>query len=127
MQRAILSLPGSDGLMSLHNMLDHLWDLFPGVSREAFINEVEKSLIKLRRLGDLFLERQYGKDRRPMTVDEWDGFSLPDFVEWDSDRQRWEMNPSQPGVEEIFVQLSQGGINDLRLYEAQRKGSIESE
>jgi hypothetical protein len=107
--------------MSLHRMLDHLWDLFPRASRQAFISDVEKSLLSLRRLGDLYLERQYGTERRPMTVDEWDGFSLLNFVKWDSDSQRWKVSPRQPGADEIFVQLSQGGINDLRSYEAQAK------
>lgn len=68
MQRAILSFPGSDGLVSLRHMLDHLWDRFPKTSREAFITEVGKSLFKLRRLGDLYLERQYGTERGPTTT-----------------------------------------------------------
>ncbi len=124
MQRAILSFPGSDGLVSLRHMLDHLWVQFPKAAREAFIDEVEKALLKLRRLGALYLERQYGTERRPMTVDEWHSFSLLNFVQWDSDGRRWTLSPSQAGVEDVFVQLSQGGINDLRLYEIQAKGFI---
>jgi hypothetical protein len=85
---------------------------------------VGESLLKLQRLGDVYLERQYGKDRRPVTVDEWDGFALLNFVEWDNDIRRWRVNPRQPGVEDVFVQISQGGINDLRLYEAQAKEII---
>jgi len=117
MQRAILSFPGSDGLGSLHHMLDHLWAQFPNASREAFIDEVENALLKLRRLGNIYLERQNGTERRPMTVDEQDSFSLLNFVEWDSAGQRWTSTPEQTGVEDVFVQLTQGGINDLRLYE----------
>lgn len=124
MQRAMLSFPGNDGLVSLSRMLDHLWDQFPNESREVFIGEVGKSLLKLHRLGDLSLERQYSTNRRPMTVDEWDGFSLLNFVEWDSNAQRWTVRPRQPGVEDFLVQISQGGINDLRLYEAQARGII---
>jgi|GEM_PF-2919997 len=121
MQRAILSFPDSDGLVSLRRMLDHLWAQFPATSRETFIDEVGKSLLKLWRLGDLYLERQYDTDRRPLTVAERVGFSLLNFVEWDGDAQQWKISPGQSGVEEIFVQLSQGGINDLRLYEAQNE------
>lgn len=124
MQREMLSFPGSDGLVSLRQMLDHLWDRFPNTSREVFIREVEKCLLKLRRLGDVYLERQYSNARRPITFDEWDGFSLLNFVEWDSEIRRWRVNPRQPGVEDVFVQVSQGGINDLRLYEAQAKEII---
>jgi len=86
-----------------------------------FIREVKESLLKLQRLGDVYLERQYSNDCRPMTFDEWDGFSLLNFVEWDSDIQRWRVNAQQPGVEDVFVQISQGGLNHLRLYEAQAK------
>lgn len=121
MQRTMLSFPGSDGLVSLGQMLDHLWDRFPNTSREVFIREVGKDLLKLWRLGDVYLERQYSNGRRPVTVDEWDGFSLLNFVGWDSDIQRWRVNPRQPGVEDLFVQISQGGIKDLNLYEAQAK------
>jgi hypothetical protein len=81
--------------------------------------DVEKSLLSLLRLGDLYLERQYDTDRRPMTVDEWKGFSLRNFVEWDSHGQRWKVSPGHAGAEDIFVQLSQGAVNDLRAYEAQ--------
>ena len=124
MQRAILFFPGSDGLVSLRHMLDHLWDLFPKASREAFIDEVGKALLKLWHLGDLYLERQYGLERRSMTVDECRSFSLLNFVEWDCDGQRWTVSPGQAGVDDVFVQLSQGGINDLRSYEIQAKGFI---
>ena len=110
--------------MSLPRMLDRLWDLFPGASRDAFISDVEKSLLSLGRRGDLYIERQSDTDRRPMTVDEWDGFSLLNFVEWDNDGQRWKVSPRQAGAEDIFVQLSQGGVNDLRAYEAQAKVPI---
>jgi len=75
-----------------------------------FIREVKESLLKLQRLGDVYLERQYSNDRHPMTFDEWDG-----------DIQRWRINAQQLGVEDVFVQISQGGLNDQRLYEAQAK------
>jgi hypothetical protein len=124
MQRAMLSVAGSDGLISLGQMMDHLWVRFPNTSRDVFIREVEESLLKLQRLGNVYLERQSSNDRRPMTFDEWDRFSLLNFVEWDSDIQRWRVNAQQPGVEDVFMQISQGGLNDLRLYEAQAKEII---
>ena len=122
MQKAILSFPGSDGLVSLPSMMDHLWAEFPQMSREDFIHEVQNALLTLRHLGDLYIELQNGTDRRPITVDEWCSFSLPNFIEWDSDGQRWTLSPGQTGVEDVFVQLSQGGINDLELHEIQARG-----
>ena len=122
MQKAILSFPGSDGLVSLPSMMDHLWAEFPRASREDFIDEVQNTLLTLRRLGDLYIELQNGTDRRPITVDEWCSFSLPNFIEWDGDGQRWTLSPGQTGVEDVFVQLSQGGINDLELHEIQARG-----
>ena len=122
MQKAILSLPGSDGLVSLPSMMDHLCAEFPRASREDFIDEVQNTLLTLRRLGDLYIELQNGAERRPITVDEWRSFSLPNLIEWDSDGQRWTLSPGQTGVEDVFVQLSQGGIDDLKLHEIQARG-----
>jgi hypothetical protein len=63
-QRAILAFPGSDGLVSVRPLLDRLWREFPGASREDFVDEVGKALLKLHRLGGLYLERQFGVERR---------------------------------------------------------------
>jgi hypothetical protein len=118
MQRAILSSANSEGLIDFRSMLDHLWSLFPGASREAFIDEVGKNLIKLWRLGDLYLERKDGVERRTMTVDEWKHFSLREFVVWDGDSHQWALSQKHEELQDLFVQLSQGGIDDLRRYES---------
>lgn len=128
MQRAILSFPGSDGRASVRLLLDHLWHLFPRTSREAFIDEVGKNLIKLHRLGDFYLARQYGVDRLTVTVNEWDDFSLRNFVGWDRASQQWAVSKRQEEVDDILIQLLQGGINDLKLYGIQnKKAGVESQ
>jgi hypothetical protein len=121
MQRAILAFSGSDGLVSIRPMLDCLWREFPRVSREDFVEEVGKALLKLHRLGDLYLERQFGVERRIVKVDEWEDFSLQHFVVWDSSTQQWAVSERQGGADDILVQLSQGGVDDLRLYELQNE------
>ena len=122
MQRAILAFPGSDGLVSVRPLLDRLWRESPGASREDFLDEVGKALLKLHRLGGLYLERQFGVERRPVKAGEWEGFSLRHFVVWDGSARQWAVSETQGGADDILVQLSQGGADDLRLYELQNEG-----
>lgn len=121
LQRAILAFPGPDGLVSIRPMLGELWLKFPRESREKLIKDVGIALLKIRRLGGLYLCRQFGSERQTVKVDEWGDFCLSNFIVWNSSTQQWSINENQKGVDDILVQLSQGGADLLRMYELQKR------
>ena len=114
-QRHILAFASDDGVASLLDLMASMVASHPVRPPSDQLLVVGGALVKLHRLGCLYLARQRDGEQITLLADEWKHFSLGDLVVWDDDSSRWIVNPVQPGVTDIVLQLSIGGANALSL------------
>ena len=131
-----------NGVVSLTRLLDSLYTSIGTGNPEQFILFAEKGLQTCRNLGYLYLEIVVNGTRQYTLAWGWERQPLSEVVDWDTDREEWqmrrgklavvagrgcdreggEMRCQQVVVEDILVQLSQGGVRALALYETQNRG-----
>lgn len=125
LQREILGFPGEDGLASLPGMIMHLAQKRSIERKQEFLTEMEIALIKLRRLGDLYIDRLIDGRRHSLLVDEWKEFYLEKLLIWSDEEGNYKVNPNEPNTSDVLIQLSQGGVKDLELYYRQNPEDLE--
>lgn len=116
LQREILEFPDKEGVASICPMLTFLSRELPSAEKDKFLDKVETALIKIRRHGYLYIDRLIDKDRYTLKVEEWKEFSLRDFVVWDRETELYKLNKAKSEIDDVLIQLSQGGVDDLALY-----------
>ena len=128
---------GVNGVASLPRLLDSLYASFATGSPERFLPLAEKGLRTCWKLGYLYLDRVVDGTRRSILVPEWKTLAFGEIVLWDAEHDRWQVRRNQRGlvaslkagcdeyemrwqqhvVEDIVVQLTQGAVRALALYE----------
>jgi hypothetical protein len=125
----ILSFPDDSGLASLPQLLGHLQELHSDLPPAKLLEQVERAVLKCRRLGYLYLQLLSLDKRKDVPIWEWSGPTLSTFISWDEAERRWQIHGREQPVEDILIQLTQGAVNDLRRYQQQassRRGPMTS-
>ena len=116
----ILSFPDETGLVSLPRLLNHLQGIYNDVPPVRLLGQVDKAIRTCSRLGYLYLKLL--SSRREMTVPvwEWRRPTLATFIGWDEAGRCWVVYEGKQQIEDLVIQLTKGGVNDLTLYRQQR-------
>ena len=119
-QREILRVLARSERRSLPALLDDLQSAFPIDSYSEQLERLARSLGILKRMGCLYVYRIMPPEDRLVYVDEMNRSSLEQLVRWDEMRGGWNLQPLEPAVIDIIVELTQGGVEVLELDSTQR-------
>ena len=114
-QREILWAMADEGRIGFLALLETLATKFPAESPSSLLQRVEREIGVLERVVGLYFFWQFGADEEPVLWTDRTTMRFEDHVRWNETTNRWEMQPREPPVTDLIVQLTQGGVEALNL------------
>ena len=119
LQREILWALADDGRESLTTLLKDLVLKFREQSPNSILEEAERSIGVLERLGFLYFVWKLGSEEQPVLIMHRKLVQFKNMFRWDETSEQWELEPGKLAFTDIILQLTQGGVEALDLISAQ--------